>query len=457
MRKPHAPYAPPESPRARHRAILTLSAPLIAGMISQNIVNLVDTAMVGGVGTQALASVGIASFLHFFCTAFLMGLSVGVQTLTARWRGAGRADYAAPLNAGLLLVTLVGLPLWLGLSSGAEWLMSQTSGDVGVQRDGALYLQARLWGMVALGANFAFRSYWSAVERAALYFMTLLVMHATNIALNWVLIYGHLGAPALGVEGAGIGTAVSMWVGFAMHLSLALRAARPFGFLRALPTRDEWRELLTMSLPSGVERTLFALGMTIFMSLVGALGAPALAASNVLLNLFLTALLPAMGFGIAASTFVARSVGAKQPHEARAWHKSVTLWALGALALLSLAFGLAPEEISRAFTHDPEALAICVPTLRLMALVLPMEAYHMVTYQSLLGLGDNRFVMLVSVAAQWVFTLPVVYLLTAHLGWGAWWVWGAHFAARGGQALCYGVRWSARLRRIEEAPAAPAP
>jgi putative MATE family efflux protein len=421
-------------------------------MISQNIVNLVDTAMVGGVGTQALASVGIASFLHFFCTAFLMGLSVGVQTLTARWRGAGRADYAAPLNAGLLLVTLVGLPLWLGLSSGAGWLMSHTSDDLGVQRDGALYLQARLWGMVALGAHFAFRSYWSAVERASLYFASLLVMHLTNIALNWVLIYGHLGAPAMGVEGAGLGTALSMWVGAALHLAFALRAARPFGFLRALPSRDEWRELLRMSVPSGVERTLFALGMTVFMSLMGRLGAPALAASNVLLNLFLAALLPAMGFGIAASTFVARALGAGRPHEARGWHRSVAAWAVAALGALALLFGLAPEAIGRAFTDDPAALSVITPTLRLMALVLPLEAYHMVTYQSLLGLGDNRFVMLVSVAGQWLVTLPVTYLLTAHLGAAAWWVWGVHFAARAAQTLCYGLRWSARLQRLETRP-----
>jgi len=440
---------PSEQP-SRHQAILSLSLPIIAGMLSQNVVNVVDTAMVGRVGTTALASVGLGSFLNFFFAAFVMGIAVGVQTLCARWRGAGREDYAVPLNGGLTLALAIGAPLYLIFSWSTDWFMALASDDPEVARGGAGYLQARLIGLVAIGVNFAFRSYWSAVERASLYFITIITMHVTNITLNWLLIFGNLGFPELGVVGAGLGTGLSMWVGVIIHLGLALRFARPYGFLARLPSRADWRTLLSMALPSGVERTLFALGMTIFMSLIGRISAEALAASNVILNLFLVAILPAMGFGIASATFVSRSIGAGAPSEALAWQRAVAHWALGALTLIALPFGFASAWIAGSFTTDVGTAQMISETLWLMALILPMEASHMVIYQSLLGLGDNRFVMGITLTAQWLVSLPLVYLIAVTWGWGVWWAWALHFMIRGGQCLSYHIRWRHRLTQLIE-------
>lgn len=430
---------------SRHRAIISLSLPIIAGMLSQNVVNIVDTAMVGRVGTNALASVGLGSFLHFFCAAFVMGLAVGVQTLCARWRGAGREDYAVPLNGGITLALVIGAPLYLIFSSSSDWFMSLASDHAEVTQGGASYLQARLIGLVAIGVNFAFRSYWSAVERASLYFITISCMHLTNIALNWLLIFGNLGFPKLGVTGAGLGTGLSMWVGVILHCALAFRYARPYGFLARLPSRQDWHTLLTMALPSGVERMLFALGMTVFMSLIGRIGAEELAASNVILNLFLVAILPAMGFGIASATFVARSIGAGTPAEAQRWQRAVSSWAIGALCLLALPFGFASSWVASTFTSEASTAQMISETLQLMALILPMEASHMVIYQSLLGLGDNRFVMGITLSAQWLLALPLVYLVAMTWGWGVWWAWAIHFAIRGGQCLSYHLRWRYQL------------
>jgi putative MATE family efflux protein len=244
----------------KHKAIIALSFPIIGGMISQNVVNIVDTAMVGQVGTSALASVGLGSFLNFFCSALVMGLAVGVQTQTARLRGAGEQQYAIPLNGGLSLSTLISLPLCFLLIWQTPNLMALVTESDTIAQEGSVYLQARLIGMVALGANFAFRSYWSAVEKAHFYLFTLIVMHSSNILLNWVLIFGHWGMPAMGVEGAGYGTAISMWIGLVIHICLAFKHALPFGFLKGLPSRSAWKELLTMSLPSGIERMFFCLG-----------------------------------------------------------------------------------------------------------------------------------------------------------------------------------------------------
>ena len=430
----------------RHRAIAMLSLPIIGGMISQNIVNIVDTAMVGQVGTSALASVGLGSFLNFFCSALVMGLAVGVQTLCARQRGAGVTLFALPLNAGLALSTIISLPLSVLLIWQTPSLMAWVTDSPKIATEGGLYLQARLLGMIALGANFAFRSYWSAVERTGIYMLVLIVMHLANITLNWLLIFGHLGFPKLGVEGAGLGTAISMWIGTILYIMFALKHALPFGFLRGLPNRRVWRELLTMSIPSGVERMFFALGMTIFMSLIGRIGEAELAASNIILNLFLVAILPAMGFGIASATFVAKSMGAQEFHEISRWRWAVSQWSLATLALIGAIFWCFSADIVGVFTGESTPALLAESTLLLMVLFLPCEALHMVTYQSLLGLADNRFVMMISLGMQWIVVLPLVYTLGLILGWGMIWVWGAHFGGRVLQLLLYSLRWQNRLR-----------
>src|SRR5690606_9811047 len=112
-----------------------------------------------------------------------------------------------------------------------------------VVREGVPYLQARLVAMVAMAVNFSFRGYWNATDRPWLYMRTLIVMHVVNIALNWVLIYGNLGAPALGATGAGIASAIAVFVGSGTYFLLGWRHARPEGFLASLPSGDTLRAI----------------------------------------------------------------------------------------------------------------------------------------------------------------------------------------------------------------------
>ncbi|MBM3514647.1 MAG: hypothetical protein FJX59_13180 [Alphaproteobacteria bacterium] len=103
--------APTNSPADRRRTITTLALPIVAGMVSQNITNLIDTAMMGFVGPEALAAVGLASFANFMCIAFITGLSAGVSAMVSRRKGEGReSETAVPLNGGLFWSLVIGVP-----------------------------------------------------------------------------------------------------------------------------------------------------------------------------------------------------------------------------------------------------------------------------------------------------------------------------------------------------------
>ncbi|TAM25193.1 MAG: MATE family efflux transporter, partial [Nevskiaceae bacterium] len=180
----------PTTTASRRREIWALSLPIIGGMTSQNVLNLVDMAMVGQLGSSALAGVGLASFINFMAMALVTGLSASVQAIAARRIGEGRPEQAAaPLNGGLILAVLIGLPVSLLLIALAPWLFSVLNPDPAVAAQGVPYLQMRLLSVVALGMNFCFRGYWSAVKLTRLYMSNLIWMHSLNIALNYCLIF----------------------------------------------------------------------------------------------------------------------------------------------------------------------------------------------------------------------------------------------------------------------------
>ena len=151
--------------RARLSTILALAVPIIGGMSSQTLFNLVDTAMVGRLGTAALAGVGIGGFANFMSVAVVMGLSAGVQAMCARRKGEGRLnETAVPLNGGLMLAFVVGLPLSIVLISVAQDLFLLLNDDPDVAAAGVPYLEWRLIAMVGVGMNFAFRGYWNGIS-----------------------------------------------------------------------------------------------------------------------------------------------------------------------------------------------------------------------------------------------------------------------------------------------------
>ena len=403
----------------------------MGGMVSQNIMNLVDTAMVGSLGDGALAAVGLAGFTMFTCAAFIIGISTGVQATSARWLGAGRTkEIAVPLNGGLLLVLLLGIPMALSLFFLAPGFFPLLSQDANVATQGTLYLQARLVGLIPMGTNFVFRGYWNAVNLSAIYMRTIIIMNVTNIFLNWVLIFGNLGAPELGVLGAGIGTTTALLIGSITYLITATRRAREGGFLVGWP---DWATLWTLtrlSVPAGIQHVFFALGMTFFFWILGSIGTAELAAGHVLSNLLLLWMLLSNGFGLAAASLVGQALGAGDAEDARAWAWQVVRIAMVFVSLLALPAVLVPDLFLGLFLRDLTTLALARLPLQITAITMGLEVIGMVLMNAHYGAGHSRRVMVISLAMQWCFFLPIAFLMGSIFGFGLLAIWSVNIGYR---------------------------
>lgn len=428
--------------RERRSQIWEIALPIMGGMASQNVLNLVDAAMVGSLGDAALAASGIGSFANFMSIAVILGLATGVQAMAARRLGEGKVDETAvPLNGGLLLALLLGIPLSLILIYFTPEIFGVLNDDPEVVALGVGYLQVRLAAMVGVGMNFSFRGYLSAVKLSRFYMQTLLIMHTVNVFLNWVLIYGNLGAPKLGVMGAGLATTISIYLGTTIYFIIALRKSRDAGFFARIPGMDSLKTIMRVSLPSSVQQLFFATGMVTLFWIVGQIGTPELAATNVLMTLTLVAILPAIGLGIAGASLVGHALGREDAEDAARWG-----WNVAALAgLVGLGIGIPAiafhAPLLGVFLKDPATLAIAVTPLLVTAALISLDAAGMTLFNAHLGAGDSKRVMVISLSCQWLLFLPVAYVVGPVLGGSLLAVWTLNVGYRLLQAGLFARSW----------------
>lgn len=429
----------------RTRRILLLALPIIGGMTSQNLMNLVDTAMVGTLGAAALAGVGMGGFINFMSVAVVMGLATAVQATAARRHGEGNThESAVPLNGGLLLALLLGVPIGIGMFAAAPWVFGLLNHDPAVVGAGTPYLQARVLSVAAVGMNFAFRGYWNAVDLPKMYLYTILVQHAANIVISYVLIFGVLGFPELGTLGAGIGTTAGSFLATAVYFLMARQRAGAAGFMHRLPGREQLLAQIKLSVPASAQQFLFAAGLTVLFWIIAKVGTDELAVANVLINVTLVAILPGIGLGLAAATLVGQALGRGAPDDAHRWAWEVVRVGVGVFVLLGLPMLLIPDTLLRIFLHDASLIDLGILPLQIIGVGIVLDGVGLVLMQALLGAGATRQVMIVALGLQWFLFLPLAWLMGTQWGLGLLAIWLAFVGYRSLQTGIFAAVWQQR-------------
>ncbi len=410
--------------KERLKRIFSLSIPIIAAMASQNVVNLIDTAMVGSLGDAALAAIGIGGFATFMFQSVLMGVSVGVQAQASRRKGEGNLETAAlPLNAGLLITSIAGLVFSLILYGLIPKIYHFLNSDPDVMEVGIPYLQMRILSTMFITMNFSFRGYWNAVDMPKVYMKTLFVIHGSNIILSYILIFGKFGSPQLGVTGAGLGTSLSYLIGSIIYFYLAFKLAKPHGFFEGLPKLSNIKTLIKISIPNSLQQLFFSSGFTAMYWIIGLIGTRELAGANVLVSLMLIAVLPGLGFGIANATLVGQAMGREDPEDAYEWGIDVAKVCFVFVLILTIPLWLLSETVLGIFIHDPMTLELTLLPLRIMGFIVAIDSAGLTMMSALQGAGDTKSPMLASVVLQWLIFLPLAYLIGPMLGHGLLGVW----------------------------------
>lgn len=416
----------PDLPRSRK--VWALAWPVVVTNLLQSLALTVDLIFVGALGPLALAATGVAAQVFWVGMVIGTGLAAGATALVARAIGAGDKEGADRATAAVVLLALaVSLPLMLAASYWDEPLLRLLGADESVVEAGGLVLRLLAFGipgnMLMLAATGALTG--AGDTRPGL--IVGVGVNVVNLVLDWLLIFGNLGFPRLGLAGAAVATAVSYGAGALAFLLLLWWGKRPVALGRgALRLGETMRRLVRVGAPAAAEAFVLALGFTAYLVLILRFGAEALAAHQIGLRVQGFAFMPGFGFSAAAAALVGQGLGRGEPREAEAdgW-ASIGLGLLVMMALCAPLY-LFAAPLASLFTDDPRALALGTTWIRAIVLAMPAIALHFGAAGALRGAGDTRWPLFVSFAGLWLVRLPLAWWIGVELGFGMLGVWAAY-------------------------------
>jgi multidrug resistance protein, MATE family len=402
---------------------------------------LVDTLMVGRIGPEAIGAVGIGSSLFMAICIFAMGLLLGLDTLVAHAFGAGRLDECHRwLASGVTLSLLLSIPITIVILV----LSSALSGwglDPAVLRLTQPYLDVLAWSIPPLLLYASFRRYLQGMGSVRPVTAALVFANVLNAFVNWLLIFGHLGAPAMGVRGSAWATVGARIVMAAVLLVVIVYRERSLVRSRLTAVRSRgtrtvsgWpilpidpaaiRRLLELGLPAASQVTLEVGVFAAATALAGRLAPSALAAHQIAVNLASVTFMVPLGIASAGAVRVGHAVGRRDALGAARSGWTAILFGVSFMSLAAAAFLLLPRALIGAFTSDPAVVSIGVSLLFVAALFQLFDGVQAVSTGTLRGLGDTRTPMLWNLAGHWFIGLPLGYTLCFTLGFGViglWW------------------------------------
>jgi MATE family multidrug resistance protein len=426
--------------RTEARENLRLAAPIIATQIGTMLMGLVDTAIVGRVGEQALAGVAIGNTLVFAVSMPALGVLTAIEPLTSQAVGAGDGARARrTLREGLRLSFLLTVPFaliaWASLAL-LPWLKV----DPGVVPLARAYVMWRLPSLLPFFVYIAAKTYQQAVLRPRAAVEAVIVANVLHAVADWIAVFGddglarvglpRIGLPAFGGAGAGVATTLSL--SFMAWWIAGLRRRIPKG----APDEPKPGEIDAEGMDGEVVRKLFRVGTPIGLQLLaevgvfslvtvlmGRLGGRTTAAHQIALGLASFSFMGALGVAQATSVRVGISVGGERAHDTRRAGLTGVGIGVAIMGVWSIVFATFPHALARIFTPDEAVIAAAVPLIRIGALFQLVDGMQVVSAGALRGTGDTRWPLALNVVMHWFVGFPLGLLLGFGLGMGAVGLW----------------------------------
>lgn len=433
--------------------MLRLAAPTVLAMLSQSAVNEVDIVFFSWLPCPE-SSIAQAALLPSLIVLWLFGgslsaISVGTQAISAR-----RFAEGDPREAGAALVnswifsTVASLAFTVLALAVLPSLMGVLIKVPEVREAADVYLKWRIFGILSMVVTFSFKSFFDGIGKTQVHMWSAIVMNIINVVLCWALIFGNLGAPRMGMEGAAVAAFASTWVGLFIMIGWALLPAYrkvffPFDVRRFDPKLI--LSLLRLSVPSAVATIAVMSGFALFSMIVSHLdalqGAQVVienqgceekgqavnsAATTVIVGILKLTFTACLAFGTATATLVSQSLGEREEEKASTFGWASVRLGLIIFGTLGIIEGVIfPEEILRLVSGSPAVQAAALGPMRLMAACTPLIAVGMILTQALFGAGNSFFVMIVELLLHFTCLVPLAYLLGITFGFGLMGIWSA--------------------------------
>ena len=393
--------------------MLRLAWPLALGEMGWMLMTIVDTIMVGRMHNSALAisATGLGGSVFYSLAIFAGGLLLGLDTLVSQAHGRNDTPDANHSLLQALYMVVVISPLTMLLVALGPAFLTRFGIAPNLVAQTASYLNALNWSVPPLLGYFALRRYLQAFNHVGIVMFGMLSANLINLAGNYILIYGHLGFPAMGVAGSGWSTVWARVYLLAVLIAALIYYARrdALHLTKSICAPDFARIMHLLRLGTPVAFQIFGeIGVFSAAAIfAGKLGPLPLSAHQVAINCAAFAYMVPLGVSSAAAVRVGQAIGRGQPQQARRAGHAAMLLGCGFMSLAAIVFLAAPYYCARIFTPDPAIIAASRPLLYICAAWAFFDGLQIVATGALRGIGNTRTPMLTNILIYWFLGLPL--------------------------------------------------
>jgi len=437
---------------SENRRTIALALPIMAGHVGQMLMGWADTIMIGHTGMVPLAACAFANTVLMAPFVFGFGVLSAVSVKASIGHGSGDPHRAGrALRAGCWLAVAIGLAV-IGLMivlSGSLHVFGQPPEVTSAAKT---YLLLCAWSVLPALVSTSAKNFSEALSRPWLPFWIHMGAVLLNVLLNWLLIYGNLGFPKMGLEGAGWATLIARTVGAAVMVAYPfcdrrLKAAARGRWIESTLPR-EVKGLMILGLPVGTMHLAEISGFAMGSIMLGWLGVVPLAAHQIAITCAATTFMIPLGLSQAVSVRVGQARGAGELARCRPIIGGSLLLAIVVMGFFALIFIFAGKPIASIFTSEPELIQLSASLLFLAGFFQIFDGLQIVSSGALRGFEDVRVPMLIGFSAYWAVALPLCYFGGFVLQWGAIGVWLGFAAGLAFAAAALLTRLAIKLRQV---------
>jgi len=434
-----------------------LAAPVMLGMLGHTFVSLIDNIMVGQLGTAELAAVSLGNSFIFIAMSLGIGFSTAITPLTAESDSAGNfMEGKRVFKNGLMLCLFLGTFLFLGVYISKPLLRSEYFNQPEeVVALAEPYLDLVAFSLIPLVVFQAFKQFSDGLSLTKYPMYATLIANVVNVAFNYVLIFGYLGFPKLGIVGAAYGTLASRCIMVAYLWILLLKREKSRAFVSNLKIfvldKLMLRKIINLGFPSAMQMFFEVAIFTMAIWLSGLLGKNPQAANQIALNLSSMTFMVAMGLSVASMVRVGNQKGLKNFSELRRIAFSIFLLAVLLASFFALLFFLLRHQLPKIYldyddvinmADNMEVISIASQLLLAAAIFQISDSIQVVVLGALRGLQDVKIPTLITFIAYWGIGFPISFYLGKEDQYGSFGIWLGLLAGLSTAAILLYIRFN---------------
>lgn len=401
--------------KAFYRSFFSMATVIAMQNLITYAVNLADNVMIGGYNQDALSGVAMVNQIQFLLQMVLIGISSGIVVLGAQYWGKKQVDPIRRITSiGMLLAVIISASMMAIVYIFPAQVLSILTNEKAVITEGVKYLKIICFSYVLFGITQIFLASLRAVETVHIGFVVTLCALFVNVILNYGLIYGRLGFPEMGVEGAALATLISRIVEFLLVAIYALCIDKKVCWkLKDMLHLDKmlFHDYIRVGLPLILSNSVWGLATSAQTAILGRLGSDTIAANSIATTIFQVISVMVYGSANASGVVIGKTVGEEDIPRTKAYTKTLQIIYLLIGTFSGTALFFSQDLILKLYTITPETEILARQFITILSVTIVGTAYQVACLTGIVtGGGDTRFVLINDMIHQWLIVIPSAFL-----------------------------------------------